>query len=131
MLHRLFCCAAALGWSIASLGLFVDSATAFDWLGRLAGQPIIPQPMLDYWLRMTAAAFTLIGFLFAWVAFDRVRMAPLAMVLALFQILCGGVLAWWAWSLGIPAARCAADILFCVVTGGGILAASLMADNGR
>lgn len=123
MLYAICCITAAIGWSIPAIGLFVDGETAFDWLSRLAGQTIVYQPMLDYWLRMMAAACTGIGFLFAWAAVDRIRTRPLARILAIFQLLCGCVLVWWAHALGISPARCAADILFCFVTGSGMLAA--------
>lgn len=60
-LLRIFLGLAAVTWGAAVLGVFVSWSTAVQGLQGFGAQPITYDPMLDYWLRMTAGAFSLIG----------------------------------------------------------------------
>lgn len=60
-LLRIFLGLAAITWGAAVLGVFVSWSTATQGLEGLGAQPIPYDRMLDYWLRMAAGAFTLIG----------------------------------------------------------------------
>src|ERR1044072_279853 len=60
-LLRFFLCAAAVTWGAAVFGVFVSWSKAAEFLEGLGAKPIAYDPMLDYWLRMAAGAFTLIG----------------------------------------------------------------------
>ena len=60
-LLRLFLGFAALAWGISVVGVFASWSQATEMLQGLGAKPIAYDPMLDYWLRMAAGAFALIG----------------------------------------------------------------------
>jgi hypothetical protein len=60
-LLRLFLGFAAFAWGISVFGVFLSWSAAADVLQGLGAHPIAYDRMLDYWLRMAAGAFTLIG----------------------------------------------------------------------
>jgi len=60
-LLRLFLGFAALAWGVSMVGVFLSWSAAEEALRGLGAQPIAYDPMLDYWLRMAAGAFGLIG----------------------------------------------------------------------
>ncbi|MGA3265193.1 MAG: hypothetical protein ABSE16_00030 [Verrucomicrobiota bacterium] len=60
-LLRLFLGFAAFAWGISVVGVFASWAQAAQMLQGLGAKPIAYDPMLDYWLRMAAGAFALVG----------------------------------------------------------------------
>jgi hypothetical protein len=60
-LLRLFLGFAAVAWGISVVGVFLSWTAAAQALQGLGAQPIAYDRMLDYWLRMAAGAFALIG----------------------------------------------------------------------
>ena len=60
-LLRLFLGFAALAWGISIVGVFLSWTAAAQALQGLGAQPIAYDRMLDYWLRMAAGAFALVG----------------------------------------------------------------------
>jgi hypothetical protein len=58
---RLFLGFAAFAWGISVVGVFASWPHAAEMLQGLGAKPIAYDPMLDYWLRMAAGAFALIG----------------------------------------------------------------------
>lgn len=52
---------AALAWGASVFGVFLPWPAAEQALIGLGAQPIRYDPKLDYWLRMAAGAFTLVG----------------------------------------------------------------------
>ncbi len=60
-LLRLFLGFAAFAWGISFVGVFLSWSAAVDALQGLGARPIAYDPMLDYWLRMAAGAFALVG----------------------------------------------------------------------
>jgi hypothetical protein len=52
---------AALAWGISVFGVFASWSAATQALQGLGAQPIPYDRMLDYWLRMAAGAFALVG----------------------------------------------------------------------
>jgi hypothetical protein len=60
-LLRLFLGLAALAWGASIAGVFLSWSAASQALQGLGAEPIAYDRMLDYWLRMAAGAFTLIG----------------------------------------------------------------------
>lgn len=113
---------AALGWGISVVGLVVPSATAFELLNGMGADDLAYHPILDYWLRMTAFAFTAIGVQFLVVAVWWRRLRALAWAGAVFQVLCGVVLAVSAAAIALQAGNHRADIAFCFCTGALMLA---------
>jgi hypothetical protein len=63
-LLRLFLGFSAFAWGISVVGVFLSWPAAAQALQGLGAQPIAYDPMLDYWLRMAAGAFALVGGLF-------------------------------------------------------------------
>lgn len=60
-LLRLFLGFAALAWGVSVLGVFLPWPAAGQALQWLGAKPVAYDRMLDYWLRMAAGAFALIG----------------------------------------------------------------------
>lgn len=60
-LLRLFLGLAACAWGISVVGVFLSWPVAMQALEGLGAPPIAYDRMLDYWLRMAAGAFTLVG----------------------------------------------------------------------
>src|SRR5271154_6400327 len=60
-LLRLFLGFAALAWGASVVGVFLSWPADEEALQQLGAKPIAYDPMLDYWLRMAAGAFALIG----------------------------------------------------------------------
>ena len=117
---------AAVGWGISVVGLVVPSATAFALLRGLGADDLPYHPMLDYWLRMTAFAFALIGVQFFALAVWWRRLSCLALAGALFQLLGGAVLLISAAAIGLDTGNYRADVAFCVSTGALMLASILI-----
>jgi hypothetical protein len=60
-LLRLFLGFAAFAWGISVVGVFASWSQVNDIAQGMGAKPIAYDPMLDYWLRMMAGAFALIG----------------------------------------------------------------------
>lgn len=60
-LLRLFLGFAAFAWGISVFGVFLSWSAAVEALQGMGALPIAYDPMLDYWLRMAAGAFALVG----------------------------------------------------------------------
>jgi len=60
-LLRLFLGFAAFAWGISVVGVFASWPQVNSIAQGMGAKPIAYDPMLDYWLRMAAGAFTLIG----------------------------------------------------------------------
>ena len=54
----LFC---AFVWGVSVFGVFLNWDAAVGALQGMGANPIAYDPMLDYWLRMAAGTFTLVG----------------------------------------------------------------------
>lgn len=51
----------AFVWGVSAFGVFLKWDAAAAALQGMGAKPIAYDPMLDYWLRMAAGAFTLVG----------------------------------------------------------------------
>jgi hypothetical protein len=60
-LLRLFLGFAAFAWGISVVGVFASWPQVAEMAQGMGAKPIAYDPMLDYWLRMAAGAFALIG----------------------------------------------------------------------
>ena len=60
-LLRLMLSFCAFVWGVSALGVFLKWETAAGALQGMGAKPIAYDPMLDYWLRMAAGAFALVG----------------------------------------------------------------------
>jgi len=60
-LLRLMLSFCAFVWGVSAFGVFLKWETAAGALQGMGAKPIAYDPMLDYWLRMAAGAFALVG----------------------------------------------------------------------
>jgi hypothetical protein len=58
---RLFLGFSAIAWGVSVFGVFLSWPSVVNALQGLGAQPIAYDRMLDYWLRMAAGTFTLVG----------------------------------------------------------------------
>ena len=108
------------------VGLLVSSRTAFDLLNGMGADDLAYNPMVDYWLRMTAFAFTAIGVQFLVVSLWWRRLITWAWAGAVFQITGGLVLLISATRLELHSGNHQADVLFCFCTGSLMLASLVL-----
>jgi len=108
---------AAVGWGMSIAGLMVSSQTAFELLNGMGAGDLAYNPMVDYWLRMTAFAFTAIGVQFLVVAIWWRRFSSWAWAGAIFQLIGGIILLTTANKLALTSGNYQADVLFCLSTG--------------
>ena len=122
VLLRVLLIAAAFGWVVSFLGVFLPWATVgqvFRWLGA----PEVPDdPMVVYWVRGTAATFGFVGVLFAVAAVRPAGHAIMIFWLAVLMLGVGGSSLFYGLVLKVPAFPFVGDVVFCLVIGAGILA---------
>lgn len=111
----------ALGWGISVFGVFAPWMSVKEQLTGLGARQISDDPMLIYWLRMTAGAFAAIGVLFLICAIWPERYRKVILLLGGFQVLEGIVLLVHGLTLGLSPLPFYVDTVFCLLIGGGIL----------
>jgi len=120
-LLKLFLGLAALTWGVSVFGVFLSWSAASHALQELGAQPIAYDPMLDYWLRMAAGAFTLIG---GWYLVLMIRPQRFSAAIPWFgglMLVEGVILLVHGLRLSLPPFPFYADISACFLGGGGIL----------
>ena len=89
LLLRFFLLSAGLGWGATVVGVFLPWEFAVEHLQTMGGAGPIPNdPMLNYWLRMAAGAFAIVGILFllcAWRPRDYANIIPILAVLGIAE----------------------------------------------
>jgi hypothetical protein len=118
---RFFLGFSALVWGVSIYGVFAPWATAVEALKGLGAQQINYDRMLDYWLRMAAGAFALIG-----CSYFLLMLRPEKFWAAIpwfggVMLVEGLILAGHGLRLSLPAFPFYADVAACFVGGGGIL----------
>jgi hypothetical protein len=123
-LLRIFLGISAFAWGISAVGIFASWSEAEQLLEGLGAKPIAYDPMLDYWLRMAAGAFSLIGgwylILMIWPQKFRVAV-PWFGFLMLVE---GLILLVHGLRLSLPPLPFYADASTCLIAGSGILVCS-------
>lgn len=119
-LLRVFLLVAGFGWAISLYGVFAPWNAAVSELQGLGAGRIPHDPMLDYWLRMAAGAFTGIGVFFLVVAVNPRRFAAAIPLAGLFLMAEGVVLLVHGLRLGLAPLPFYVDMAFCLLTGAGI-----------
>ena len=120
-LLRLILGFAALAWGASVFGVFVSWPAAEQALIGLGAQAVRYDPMLDYWLRMAAGAFTLVG---CWYLVLAVRPNKYWNAIPWFGWLMmaeGVILLVHGLRLSLPPFPFYADTAACLLGGGGIL----------
>jgi hypothetical protein len=120
-LLRLFLFVSGLTWAISIVGVFVSWGKANEFLQGLGARPITYDPMVEYWLRMAAGAFFLIGVLFFVLTIFPHRFVNMIPIMGWLMLTEGMFLAIHGFRLGLPPFPFYGDISACFVLGSGIL----------
>ena len=113
-----------MGWGICLAGIVVPAGTAFGLLSDISGidtGAMAAEPMFDYWLRMAAGAFALVGAGYLGLAIRPRRFHLVLPFAGGFMIAEGLVLATHGLRLGLGPAPFYGDVAFCLAGGIGIL----------
>ena len=120
-LLRLLLGFAAIAWGASVFGIFLTWTKATEFLQGMGAKPIAYDPMLDYWLRMAAGVFTLIGcwylVLMLWPRKFHIAI-PWFGGLMLFE---GAILLFHGLRLSLPPFPFYGDVSACFLCGVGIL----------
>lgn len=117
---RLFLVFSAVVWGVSVFGVFASWEAAAEALKGLGAQEIVYDQMLDYWLRMAAGAFTLVGVCYFVL---MVKMEKFWAAIPWFgglMVVEGLILLGHGLRLGLPAFPFWADVGACLAGGGGI-----------
>jgi hypothetical protein len=120
-LLRLLLGFAAFAWGVSMVGVFMSWPQAADALQGLGARPIAYDRMLDYWLRMAAGAFALVG---CWYLVLMIWPHKYSAVIPWFgglMLVEGIILLVHGLRLGLPPFPFYGDTSACILGGGGIL----------
>ena len=117
---RLLLFAAAVAWAISIVGVILPWRFAVAGLNELGAENIPSDPMLNYWFRMTAGAFTGIGIFFFIVALFPKKYSNVISIIAVLLFIEGLILLFYGLKLNLPASPFYADTSFCLLAGAGI-----------
>ena len=119
-LLRLLLLAAAFAWAVSVVAVVLPWPIAVTALQGLGAGTIPSDPMLDYWLRMAAGAFTGVGIFFLALALWPERFANVIGMASVLMFAEGLVVLVHGFRLGLRPFPFYADTAFCLVVGGGI-----------
>ena len=119
-LLQIFLISAAIGWGISIYGVFSSWEQAANQLKGLGAKEITYDPMLDYWLRMTAGAFTGIGIFFLSVAIKPKKFSSSIPLIGILLFIEGIVLVVHGFRLHLDPIPFYVDSAFCLINGLGI-----------
>lgn len=118
---RIFLGFAAIVWGASVFGIFLSWSVASQLLQGFGAQPIAYDRMLDYWFRMAAGAFTLVG---CWYLILMIWPKKYYVAIPWFGVLMfveGIILLIHGLRLSLPPFPFYADATACLVDGGGIM----------
>jgi hypothetical protein len=118
---RILLVSAGIGWGISVFGVFLPWPMVLDQLTGLGAGKIPPDPMLNYWLRMTATAFTAIGIFFLILAAYPRRYAEFVPLAGIFLVIEGCVLFIYGLVLKLEPLPFAFDAAFCLIIGAAVV----------
>jgi len=114
---RLILAVNAIGWGISILGTVVPWSALNAFLHIFGAGKIIPDPFLQYSLRMAAGAFFMIGVIYGLAAWDPRKYWAIVPFLGLLGIFEGAVLLAHGLMLKLAPEQFYGDIAFCWLTG--------------
>ena len=127
---RLLLLGAGLGWGLTVVGVFLPWDFAVDHLEKFGGSgPIPDDPMLNYWLRMAAGAFGIVGVFFLIAARNPGRYANILPLLGYLSLFEGGVLLVYGLMLKLTWFPFVVDLAIAFIPGVGILLCKGAAGN--
>jgi hypothetical protein len=119
-LLRMLLMFSALAWGISALGIVLPWPAAAAGLQGLGAGSIPQDPMLDYWLRMAAGAFTGVGVFFLILAVWPSRHANVIGIAAALMFAEGIILLVHGLRLDLRPFPFYADTSFCILVSAGI-----------
>jgi len=120
-LLRLFLGVSAFAWGVSVFGIFLSWPAASQALQGLGAQPIAYDRMLDYWLRMAAGAFTLVGCWYLVMMIWPKKFHAAIPLFGGFMLAEGVILLVHGLRLSLPPLPFYGDVAACLLCGGGIL----------
>jgi len=114
----LFC---GVTWGVSIVGVFASWETVLHAMTGFGANPVAYDPMLDYWLRMVAGAFGLLGGGYCLLALNPRRHVSVLPWAGWLMIVEGVVLTAHGFRLGLAPFPFYGDISACLFGGGGIL----------
>jgi len=113
--------ASGIAWGASIFGVILPWDNAETLLQGLGAHPVEYDPMLNYWLRMAAGAFTLVGCIFFAMAWKPQRYAAVLPLFGWLMLLEGVILLISGLSLKLAPFPFTADTSFCLLAGVAIL----------
>ncbi|HVU28008.1 MAG TPA: hypothetical protein VHG71_09770 [Verrucomicrobiae bacterium] len=120
-LLRLLLLFSAFAWGVSVVGVFVSWSRAEQFLEGLGAKPIAYDPMLDYWLRMAAGAFSLVGVWFLVLAIWPKKFVVAIPFFGALMLVEGLILLVHGLRLSLPPFPFYGDVSACLIAGTGIL----------
>jgi hypothetical protein len=120
-LLRVLLIAAACGWGVSFIGVFLPWTTIGRVLRALGASEVTDDPMAIYWVRGVAAAYGFVGVLFAVAAVRPQKHRSMILWLAVLMLGVGVASLVHGLMLRLPAFPFAGDVAFCLVIGAGLL----------
>jgi hypothetical protein len=120
ILLRVFLLTASFGWAISAFGIFMPWSWILAQLHGLGAANIPSDPMLDYWLRMTAGVFTAIAVLFLALAVSPSRFHEFIPPAGILLFAEGLILLVHGLRLNLEPLPFYVDTAFCLTIGAGI-----------
>jgi len=130
-LLRVLLIAAAVGWGISFLGVFLPWTTIGQVFRSLGAGEVPDDAMVVYWVRGTAATFGFVGVMFAMAAVRPAAHSSMIFWLAVLMLGVGAASFLYGLLLKIPAFPFVGDVAFCLVIGTGLLALRKTKATGR
>jgi hypothetical protein len=123
-LLRLFLGISAFAWGISAVGVFVSWSQAEQLLEGLGAKPIAYDSRLDYWLRMAAGAFSLLGGWYLILAIWPQNFCATVPWFGVLMLVEGLILLVHGLRLSLPPLPFYADVATCLIVGIGIIVCS-------
>lgn len=114
---RMVLLAAAFGWGISILCVFLPWSITVIGLEGLGSGPVPDDPMLNYWSRMACGAFTIIGTIYAAILIAPHKYAVIIPLMAWLTIGEGIILLVSGLRLDLPPFPFWCDTAFCLAIG--------------
>ena len=120
-MKRIFLLAGAIGWGVSILGVLLPWSVMDIVLQNMGAASPITDLQVQYWFRMAAGAWSIIGFLYLMVLLKPQKYDNLIPLLGWGTLFEGIVLLIHGLYLNLPLFPFAGDVGFCLIVGGGLL----------
>jgi len=120
-MKRIFLLAGAIGWGISVLGVLLPWSVMDIVLQNMGAASPVTDVQVQYWFRMAAGAWSIIGFLYLIVLLKPQKYNNLIPLLGWGTVFEGIVLLIHGLYLNLPIFPFAGDVGFCLIVGGGLL----------